>query len=138
VDFPVSPEKARDLAERMRRLGIREEDLEETFVRSAGPGGQKVNKTSSCVQLLHRPTGMLVKCQVSRSQALNRYHARRILADRIEAMIQGEQSAKQQEIERIRRQKRRRSRRAKEKMLEQKHLRAEVKQARRPPDPEDA
>ncbi|HOU52582.1 MAG TPA: peptide chain release factor-like protein [Myxococcota bacterium] len=135
--FPVRPEKEQALRERMDRLGIREEDLEETFVRSAGPGGQKVNKTSSCVQIVHRPTGRLVKCQESRSQGLNRFRAREILVEAIEDQVLGEQSARRQEAERIRRQKRRRSRRAREKMLEGKRARGEVKALRRPPSAED-
>lgn len=136
-DFPVSPEKQRALAERMERLGVREEDLDETFVRSGGPGGQKVNKTSSCVQLLHRPTGILVKCQESRSQALNRFLARQVLVGRIEERVLGEESARRREIDRIRRQKRKRSQRAKEKMLGDKHHRSGVKSSRRPPAPEE-
>ncbi len=135
-DFPVSPHKLRALEERMARLGVREEDIEETFIRSGGPGGQKVNKTSTCVQVLHRPTGILVKCQQSRSQALNRFLARRTLVERIEERLLGEQSARRQEAARIRRQKRKRSKRAKEKMLADKHHRAEVKASRRPPEPE--
>lgn len=136
-DFPVSPEKQRTLADRMERLGVREEDLEETFVRSGGPGGQKVNKTSSCVQLLHRPTGIMVKCQESRSQALNRFLARQVLVGRIEERVLGEESARRREAARVRRQKRRRSQRAKEKMLADKHRRAEVKAFRRPPTAEE-
>lgn len=135
--FPVRPEKEQALRARMDRLGIREEDLEETFIRSAGPGGQKVNKTSSCVQILHRPTGRLVKCQESRSQGINRFRAREILAEAIEEQMLGERSARRQEAEKIRRQKRRRSRRSREKMLEDKRLRGEVKAGRRSPSPED-
>ncbi len=132
LDFPVSPERQRALAEKMKRLGVREEDIEETFIRSGGPGGQKLNKTSSCVQLLHRPTGIMVKCQESRSQALNRFLARQILVGRIEEQVLGEESARQREAARIRRQKRKRSQRARQKMLEDKHRRAQVKAARRP------
>ncbi len=73
----------------MACLGVREEDLKETFVRSSGPGGQKVNKTSSCVQLTHLPTGLSVKCQQERSQTLNRFLARRLLLDRIERLQTG-------------------------------------------------
>src|SRR3954463_1542864 len=109
----VSPGKEKSLAERMQALGVRETDIEEQFVRSSGAGGQKVNKTSSCVVLHHRPTGIRVKCQQERSQALNRFLARRILLDKIETKIKGAESAAEQEIERIRRQKRKRSRRAK-------------------------
>jgi len=135
--FPVRPEKEQALRERMERLGIREEDLEETFVRSAGPGGQKVNKTSSCVQVRHRPSGRVVRCQEFRSQGLNRFRAREVLADDIEAEILGTESARRQEQERVRRQKRRRSRRAREKMLAAKRLRGEVKAGRRTPAPEE-
>ena len=128
----VAPGKEKALAERMQALGVREEDIEEQFVRSSGAGGQKVNKTSSCVVLHHRPTGIRVKCQRERSQALNRFLARRLLVDKIEAQIKGAASAEAQEIARIRRQKRRRSRRAKEKMLAAKHRQAEKKSQRAP------
>ncbi len=128
--FPVSPAKAEALAERLQRLGIRDEDLAEHFVRSRGRGGQNVNKVSTCVVLLHRPTGTMVKCQRERSQALNRYRARELLAEKIERAILGKQSAEAARIAKVRRQKRRRSRRAKEKMLEEKHARAEIKAQR--------
>jgi protein subunit release factor B len=122
--FNVSQEKERALLARMERLGVTEDDLRETFVRSSGPGGQKVNKTSSCVQLVHIPSGLVVKCQQSRSQALNRFLARRLLLDRLERIQQGKVLAEQQRIEKIKRQKRRRSRRAKEKILKDKHDRS--------------
>jgi len=115
----------------MDSLGIYERDIEESFVRSSGAGGQHVNKTSTCVQLLHRPTGMMVKCQEDRSQAVNRFLARRLLVEKIEGDILGRKTAEQQRREKIRRQKRRRSRRAKEKMLSNKHHQAEKKQYRR-------
>ena len=114
----------------MERLGVLESDLRETFIRSSGPGGQKVNKTSSCVFLVHLPTGLSVKCQQERSQALNRFLARRILLDRIEKIKTGVVAAEKARIEKLRRQKQRRSRRAKEKMLLKKHLQAEKKSAR--------
>ena len=126
----VSPEKQKSLLERMRALGVREQDIEEQFVRSSGAGGQKVNKSSTCVVLRHRPTGVRVKCQQERSQALNRFLARRILLDKIEAKLRGAESAEQQEIARIRRQKRRRSRRAKQKLLADKRHQAEKKSSR--------
>jgi len=132
-DFPVGPDKQRALEERFARLGIREEDIEEKFVRSSGPGGQNVNKVSSCVVLTHLPTGRTVRCQRERSQALNRFFARELLADHIEEAILGAASRRQQEIEKVRRQKRKRSKRAKERMLEAKHEHSETKALRRPP-----
>ncbi len=123
----ISPEKEKALKDRMEKLGIRESDLRESFVRSSGPGGQKVNKTSSCVFLLHIPTGLTVKCQQERSQAMNRFLARRILLDRIEKLRTGLIAAEEMRIEKIRRQKRRRSRRAKEKILADKHAQTEKK-----------
>jgi protein subunit release factor B len=128
--FNISPEKETALQERMDRLGVSESDFRETFIRSSGPGGQKVNKTSSCVQLLHVPTGLAVKCQQERSQALNRFLARRILLDRIERIQTGVVIAEKQRIEKLKRQKRRRSRRAQEKILEQKHIQSEKKSLR--------
>lgn len=128
--FTVSPEKEKALAERMERLGISESSLRETFIRSSGPGGQKVNKASSCVHLIHVPSGLSVKCQQSRSQALNRFLARRLLLDRIERIQQGIVQAERQRREKIKRQKRRRSRRAKEKILKLKHMQSEKKSLR--------
>jgi peptide chain release factor len=128
--FPVSSSKAEALAARMARLGIREDDLEEQFVHSGGKGGQNVNKVATCVVLKHRPSGIQIKCQRERAQALNRYYARCLLCDRRERQIEGAASAEAQRIEKIRRQKRRRSRRAKERMLRDKHARAETKSRR--------
>jgi protein subunit release factor B len=113
----ISPEKTVALTQRMIALGVREADIEESFVRSGGHGGQNVNKTSTCVMLLHRPTGLQVKCQDTRQQVLNRFLARRLLLDKIEARQKGYVDAKRAEHEKIRRQKRRRSRRAKDRML---------------------
>lgn len=126
----ISAEKEALLHARMERLGVREEEFRESFVRSSGPGGQKVNKTSSCVQLVHLPTGLSVKCQQERSQALNRFIARRLLLDRIERLQTGIVRAEKERTERIRRQKRRRSRRAQEKVLTAKHLQAQKKTLR--------
>ncbi len=128
--FPVSPEKERALLDRFAALGILEDDLDESFVRSGGKGGQNVNKVASCVLLVHRPSGTAVKCQEDRSQSMNRFLARRMLADKIEAERLGEASREAQRIAKIRRQKRRRSRRAKEKILQEKHHRADIKAQR--------
>lgn len=114
----ISPEKIKALEERMRDLGIREADIEERFVRARGRGGQKVNKTSSCVHILHIPSSIEVKCQETRSREANRFFARRILADRIENMVMGDGSPRSREAARIRRQKRKRSRRARNKSHE--------------------
>jgi protein subunit release factor B len=132
-DAYVSPAKRDQLAARMSELGVRESDLVEKFVLGTGRGGQKINKTSSCVYLKHLPSGIEVKCQRSRSRELNRFLARREICDRVDERTRGEQSRRQQEIERIRRRKRRRSQRQKQRMLEAKHQHAAKKQARRAP-----
>ncbi|MBN2703337.1 MAG: peptide chain release factor-like protein [Pontiellaceae bacterium] len=126
----ITQEKQERLLERMQSLDISEKDLEENFIRGSGKGGQKINKTSSCVQLFHRPTGIEIRCQQTRSQADNRYWARRELCERIEEKVMGEKSEKQQAIEKIRRQKRRRSRRAKARMLDAKTKQGEKKRLR--------
>lgn len=125
--FSVTPAKETALKERMEALHIREEDIEESFIRSSGKGGQHVNKTSTCVYLKHQPTGIEVKCQEGRSQALNRYRARLLLIQKIDERIRGKESAEQQRIEKLRRQKRKRSKRSKEKMLAQKRSVSEKK-----------
>lgn len=126
----MSPEKEADLLAWMGRLGLREEDIDERFIRGSGSGGQKINKTSSCVQLLHRPSGIEVRCQKERSQALNRFFARRLLCERLDSRQRGVESAAEQAREKIRRQKRRRSRKAKEKMLRDKSARSGLKKLR--------
>ncbi|MBP1748828.1 MAG: peptide chain release factor [Deltaproteobacteria bacterium] len=130
LKFSVSSEKEKALRQRFADLGIDEKDITERFVRSGGHGGQNVNKVSTCVYLKHLPSGIEVKCQKERSQALNRFIARRILADKIETILLGKESREQQERERIKRQKRRRSRRAKEKVLHIKHLTGDKKKSR--------
>jgi protein subunit release factor B len=129
--FAVSPSKEKELKAKMDALNIREEEIEESFVRSGGKGGQKVNKTSTCVYLKHVPTGIEVKCREERSQALNRYRARVILMKKVEGMIKGRESEERLRIEKIRRQKRKRSKRAKEKMLAEKRITSEKKKLRR-------
>jgi len=126
----ITQEKWEKLYERMAALGIREEELAESFIRGSGSGGQKINKTSSCVQLRHAPSGIEIKCQSSRLQSSNRFFARRDLCDKLEEIRLGAQSRRQQEQEKVRRQKRRRSRRAKNKMLEGKHKQSEKKAVR--------
>jgi len=116
----------------MVALGVNETDLQETFVRSGGHGGQNVNKTSTCVVLLHRPTGLQVKCQATRQQGLNRFIARRLLLDKVESLRKGCVAAERASTEKIRRQKRRRSRRAKERMLANKARQSAKKQSRAP------
>lgn len=130
----VSPEKERDLLRQMEQLKVKENDLREKFIRGSGPGGQKINKTSSCVYIRHIPSGIEVKCGRSRSQALNRFLARRELCERLAGEIFKRKTQKQQEIAKIRRQKRRRSQRQKEKMLSDKRRRAETKAKRKAVD----
>jgi len=125
--MPISSEKENAIAARMQELGVSDNDFEESFVRSSGPGGQKVNKSSSCVYLVHIPTGLSVKCQRERSQSLNRYLARKLLLDKIERLQKGFIAKEKETLEKIRRQKRKRSKRAKEKILTAKHQRAQAK-----------
>ena len=128
--FPVSADKATALDERLRKVGVSEDDLDEQFVTSGGKGGQNVNKVATCVVLLHRPTGVQVKCQEARTQGLNRYLARQRLAEKLETAILGAKSAREQEMEKIRRQKRRRSRKAKARMLANKAATSQKKALR--------
>ncbi len=127
----VTPQKWAELDKRAAELGVRKEDVVERFVRSGGAGGQNVNKVSSAVYLKHLPTGIEVKVQQERSQALNRFLAWRLLIDKIAEKIKGEKTRRQQEREKIRRQKRRRSRRSKERMLEAKKHQSEKKKGRK-------
>lgn len=133
-DFGVSEKKQEDLKKEMARLGIKEKDLTEKFIKSSGPGGRKRDTSSSGVYLKHEPTGTEVSCDAERTQALNRFFARRRLAEKISEHILGERSRKRKEIERIRRNKRKRSKRAKEKMLRAKKIRGEKKQMRKKPE----
>ncbi len=129
--FKVALEKENALVERMERFGITEESLQEKFIRGSGPGGQKINKTSSTVYIFHEASGIEIKCQKTRSQALNRYYARIQLCERIEERILGDKSKKEQDREKIRRQKRKRSKRAKEKVLQEKKFQSKKKSARK-------
>ena len=122
---------------KMTEAGICEEDIVESFARGSGSGGQKINKTSSCVQLQHTPTGTLVRCQKTRSREANRWLAREMLAEKILEARDSALSAKRQEIERIRRQKRRRSRRQKARMLADKHHQSLKKQMRGRVNPDE-
>ena len=131
-----SSEKEAALAARLLSLGARPEDLIEKFIRAGGPGGQNVNKTSTAVYLKHVPSGIEVKMQQERSQALNRFLARRALADKLEARLRGDQSAAAARVAKLKRQKRKRSRRAKEKVLVAKRLQAARKALRALPDPD--
>lgn len=81
--FPVTEKKEKELLEEMRKLGIKESDIEEKFIKCSGHGGQKLNKTSTGVYLRHIPSGIEVKCTKERSQGLNRFFARRILVEKI-------------------------------------------------------
>ncbi len=128
---PTESEQEHQAAERMEALGVRREDIEEKFVRSGGHGGQNVNKTATCVMLIHVPTGIQVKCQTTRHQGLNRTLARQLLLDKIEAQRRKRAEAERAQLELVRRQKRTRSHRSKQRMLEEKSHQAAKKQLRR-------
>jgi len=121
----------------MAKLGITEDTLLEKFIQGSGSGGQKINKTASCVYLKDLTSGIEVKCQQQRSRELNRFIARRELCERLEEIRDGKKSAKKQAQEKIRRQKRRRSRRAKNRMLDDKSKHAQKKDFRKPPGSND-
>lgn len=115
----------------MAVAGIREEDIKESFIRSSAPGGQNVNKTSTCVYLKHLPTGLEVKCQIERSQAQNRYLARKILAQKLAQFYAKPIRQALALREKLRRQKRKRSHAQKVRVLEDKRRRADKKINRR-------
>ena len=119
------------LNQRMEAMGVREADLEETFVRSGGHGGQNVNKTSTCVMLVHRPTGLQVKCQTTRQQGLNRVLARKLLLEKLEARQKQRVAEERSRVEKLKRQKRGRSRAAKERILANKQRNSAKKESRR-------
>ncbi len=114
MNLGVTEKKQAELNARMASLGLREQDLDEQFVHSSGPGGQRVNKASSCVWLTHRPSGLQVKMQKDRSQRLNRYHARKRLCELMEARTLGSNSPAALKAEKIRKQKQRRKRRSRQ------------------------
>ncbi len=130
----ISPETIERIRSLMEEASVFEEDLDESFILGGGPGGQKTNKTSNVVRLFHEPSGIQVRCGENRSREINRWLARRSLAEKILEREQGRKSAQQQEREKKRRQKRRRSRRQKQKMLDDKHAHSEKKAARKPVD----
>jgi len=136
IALAIGTEKEALLAQRLAALGVRESDLEEIFVRSGGHGGQNVNKTSTCVMLVHRPTRLRVKCQTTRQQGLNRFLARHLLLDKIEALRISRANAERARLEKTRRQKRGRSQRAKQRMLADKSRQADKKASRRRVAPE--
>lgn len=126
----ISIDKARELKRKMHRMKIYEKDIEETFVRSSGPGGQNVNKVSTCVMLVHRPTRTRVKSQQGRSQGQNRYNARCLLVEKIEKKIKKEKQKKIYETQKRKRQNRKRSKLLKERILESKRQTSQKKKAR--------
>lgn len=130
------PGVKRETIERIQRLmaaaKIQEADLEEAFILGSGSGGQKINKTASCVQLRHASSGTVIKCQAARSREVNRWLARQELAERLLERRAEAISTRRQEAERIRRQKRRRSRRQRARDLDDKRKHAEKKALRRP------
>lgn len=129
MDFPV--ELPQDILERAAELKIHPEDIEEHFTRGGGPGGQKINKTTSCVELHHTKTDTNVRVQKHREQSRNRISAYKLLILKIEEQIKGKESKIQQKQHKIRKQKQRRSRKSKEKMLEEKHHRSDIKESRK-------
>lgn len=136
MQAPITPEKLSALDARLAALGVAAADLVEKFVRGSGAGGQKINKTSSCVFLKHLPSGVCIKCQLDRSREMNRYLARRELCEQLEAIRAGQAAARTEAIEKLRRQKRPRSRRSKQRSVADKRLLSSKKSLRRAPGSE--
>ncbi len=130
MNFPI--ELPEDYLRKAEELEIDAAQIEENYVRGSGKGGQKKNKTCSCVQLRHVPTEISVSCQKHREQSLNRISAYKLLIRKIEAQVKGVFSDEAKRIAKIRRQKAKRTKRSKEKMLEEKHRNSEKKALRRP------
>lgn len=133
MDFPVELDPK--LLEKARELGVSPEDIEESFIRGSGPGGQKINKTANCVYLRHIPTGTTVKCQRHRERLKNRLSAYKLLILKIEDQIKGEESERAKKIHKLKKQKQKRSKRAKEKILQLKKQRSEIKETRKTVSP---
>lgn len=129
----ITKNKTEALKKRCLSLGVSDDDIEESFIKSSGPGGQHVNKTSTCVRIFHIPSGIEIKCQKTRSQSLNRYYARVQLCEEIEHRRDAEKSERRNKIEKIKRQKRKRSKRAKEKILRAKKITSDKKSLRKTP-----
>ena len=127
----ITAEKQDALRLRMESLGIVEDDLVEKFVLGTGNGGQKINKTHSCVFLRHVPSGIQVKCQIGRSRTANRYQARVLLCDRFEYGVEEQERREKEVVAKQRRSNRRRSRAAKSRMLDDKRRRGGIKRLRR-------
>lgn len=129
--FPVNLEKETQLTQRMTALGLSEADFEESFVRSGGHGGQNVNKVSTCVVLLHRPTGVQVKCQTTRHQGMNRYLARQLMVEKLQSRRAAAVATERARVEKLRRQKRKRPHGVQQRILAEKAHRSKQKSERR-------
>ena len=126
--FPLQIEA--DVRERLAALGVQPEEIEERFVRGAGPGGQKINKTASTIWLRHRPTGLEVRCQRERSQTVNRALAWEALCAKLEERHRTAAAAQQADRAREQRRRRQKSRGQKARMIESKKHRAGIKSSR--------
>ncbi len=131
MGISTTEERAKDLNHKMRKLKIYKKDIKETFIKSSGPGGQNVNKVSTCVELVHVPTGIRVKCQIARTQSANREKARNLLVDKIEKKVHAENQKIVYTREKRKRQNRKPSKAKKEEVLKDKHRRSEKKESRK-------
>ena len=133
----IKQSKWDSLRDEMKKYNLYDDDIIEKFVLGSGPGGQKVNKTHSCVYIKHIPSGIEVKSQKTRSREQNRFHARRELLEKVKEKIYLEETKRKKEANKIRKQKKRRSRKVKEKMLDEKKRRGDIKQKRSLPNRDD-